>query len=71
MCCVESVRTSSFESMSSRMEEAGPSMTPAERRPLILSLRIPRSYGSLFPYYKFVKDTASETYRNEVIEFYE
>lgn len=55
--------------MPSWTEEAGPSTMPAERRPLILSLRIPRSYGSLFPYYKFVRDTASETYRNEVLLF--
>lgn len=53
--------------MPSWMEGAGPSTTPAERRPLILSLRIPRSYGSLFPYYKFVRDTACESYRHEVL----
>ncbi|XP_049867259.1 kinase D-interacting substrate of 220 kDa B isoform X3 [Pectinophora gossypiella] len=43
-------------------ERAGPS---TERRPLMLSLRVPRSYGSLFPYYKFVRDTASESVQNE------
>ncbi|KPJ06144.1 hypothetical protein RR48_14586 [Papilio machaon] len=41
-------------------EEAGPSRSPAERRPLVLGLRVPRSYGSVFPYYKFVKDTFRE-----------
>lgn len=46
--------------------ESGPSTPLAERRPLMLALRVPRSYGSLFPYYKFVKDTASETFRSEV-----
>ncbi|KPI91552.1 hypothetical protein RR46_15056 [Papilio xuthus] len=41
-------------------EEAGPSRSSAERRPLVLGLRVPRSYGSVFPYYKFVKDTFRE-----------
>lgn len=47
---------------------AGSSGTAAsERRPLMLALRVPRSYGSLFPYYKFVRDAAfSDTVQHQV-----
>ncbi|XP_028161916.1 kinase D-interacting substrate of 220 kDa B isoform X2 [Ostrinia furnacalis] len=47
--------------MSNWMDRAGPSTPVAERRPLVLAVRVPRSYGSLFPHYKFVRDTLSET----------
>ncbi|CAG9783820.1 unnamed protein product [Diatraea saccharalis] len=42
------------------MDRAGTSAPVAERHPLVLGGRVPRSYGSLFPYYKFVRDTVSE-----------
>lgn len=45
---------------------AGGSSGAAERRPLMLAARVPRSYGSLF-YYKFVRDAMqTETLQTEV-----
>lgn len=44
-----------------------PSTSGTERRPLMLALRVPRNYGSLFPYYKFVRDTVNDTMITEVI----
>lgn len=46
--------------MSHWMDRAGPSTPVAERRPLVFAGRVPRSYGSLFPYYKFVRDAIEE-----------
>lgn len=50
----------------SRREVSNSTTPMAERRPLMLALRVPRSYGSVFPYYKFVRDAANESFHNEV-----
>lgn len=47
-----------------------PSTSGTERRPLMMALRVPRSYGSLFPYYKFVRDTVNDPMITEVICVY-
>ncbi|XP_045782552.1 uncharacterized protein LOC123879081 [Maniola jurtina] len=36
-----------------------------ERRALVLPFRVPRSYGSIFPYYRFMRETLSEPMPNE------
>ncbi|KAI8434883.1 hypothetical protein MSG28_003369 [Choristoneura fumiferana] len=51
----------SSEIRSSVEPRASTSRTAAERRPLMITLGIPRTYGSVFPYYKFLKDTLSES----------
>lgn len=38
----------------------------AERNPLVLPFRVPRSYGSVFPYYRFMRDALGEVLPNEV-----
>lgn len=37
-----------------------------ERNPLVLPFRVPRSYGSVFPYYRFMRDALGEALPNEV-----
>ncbi|CAH0720936.1 unnamed protein product, partial [Brenthis ino] len=37
----------------------------AERNPLVLPFRVPRSYGSVFPYYRFMRDALGEVLPNE------
>ncbi|XP_069365613.1 uncharacterized protein [Maniola hyperantus] len=37
-----------------------------ERRALVLPFRVPRSYGSIFPYYRFMREALSEPMPNEL-----
>ncbi|OWR45203.1 hypothetical protein KGM_213809 [Danaus plexippus plexippus] len=52
--------------MSSLLGRAGPSsLSATERRPLVLPFKVPRSYGSVFPYYRFMRDALGESNQNE------
>ncbi|GBP85353.1 hypothetical protein EVAR_78836_1 [Eumeta japonica] len=60
--------------MSNWLDWMGPSRSgaggggpTAEHRPLMMALRVPRSYGSMFPYYKFIRDALTESLHNETV----
>lgn len=54
--------------MRSWFDNARPSSSTGspERRPLVIPIKVPRSYGSVLPYYKFVRDTFRESMHDEV-----